>query len=121
MELIGKYIQIVRVADDLGTQKGLMISPQLYRKYIKPRQKEFGGKLGFWGGGCDTQQILPYETPKNVEKEVKKRIRDFAPGGGFVFASIHNIQYDVPPENICKLFDTVLKIGKYPIKKHKFH
>jgi len=170
LELIGEYIQVVRVADDLGAQKGLIISPQLYRKYIKPRQKEFyahikertdaklllhscgsiyeiipdlieigidvinpvqvsaknmdslklknefGDKLSFWGGSCDTQTILPYKTPVEIEKEVKKRISDFFPGGGFIFASIHNIQYDVPPENICALFDTAFKAGAYTLK-----
>ena len=80
-------------------------------------KNEFGDKLSFWGGSCDTQTILPYKTPVEVEREVRKRMSDFSPGGGFIFASIHNIQYDVPPENICALFDTAFKAGVYILKK----
>jgi uroporphyrinogen decarboxylase len=174
LDLIGQYIDVVRVADDLGMQEGLLINPKLYREFVKPRQKEFysfikertnaklllhscgsiyeiipdlieigvdainpvqvsaknmdslklknefGDKLSFWGGGCDTQKILPYSNPSGVEKEVKRRINDFAPNGGFVFAPVHDIQYDVPPENMVALYDTVLKFGRYPIYNKKF-
>lgn len=81
----------------------------------KKLKREFGGKVTFWGGGCDTQTILPYGTPEEVKKEVKRRIRDFAPGGGFVFAQVHNIQPDVPVENILAMYEAVREYGKYPI------
>jgi uroporphyrinogen decarboxylase len=48
-----------------------------------------------------------------VAEEVKQRIEDLAPQGGFVFAAVHNIQADVPPENIVAAFETALKYGKY--------
>jgi uroporphyrinogen decarboxylase len=51
-----------------------------------------------------------------VEREVRRRIADFAPGGGFVFNQIHNIQPQVPPENILRMFETVLQYGVYPIR-----
>ncbi len=67
---------------------------------------EFGKDIVFWGGGCDTQSVLPGGTPQQVRDEVKKRIDDFAPGGGFVFAQVHNIQPDVPPENMVAMWET---------------
>ncbi|HID08372.1 MAG TPA: hypothetical protein EYP10_14630, partial [Armatimonadetes bacterium] len=69
-------------------------------------KREFGRHLRFWGGGCDTQRILPYGTPEEVATEVQRRMRDLAPGGGFVFAAVHNIQPDVPPQNIITMFQT---------------
>ena len=77
-------------------------------------KEEFGDKIAFWGGGCDTQRVLPFGTPRDVEKEVKRRIEDLAPGGGFVFTQVHNIQVGVPPENIMAMYNTVKKYGKYP-------
>jgi len=170
LQLVGKYVQVVKLADDLGMQRGPIISPKLYRKFIKPRQRElytfikkrtkakvflhscgsvydfisdfieigvdilnpiqvsaknmntkrlkeeFGDKLTFWGGGCDTQCILPQRTSTQVREEVKRRIKELASGGGFIFTPVHNIQYDVDPENICALYDAALEFGKYPLR-----
>jgi len=66
----------------------------------KELKKEFGNELCFWGGGVETQNILPHGSVQEVKDEVKRRIDDLAPGGGFVFAAVHNIQPDVPPENL---------------------
>lgn len=77
---------------------------------------EFGKYITFWGGGIDTQTTLPFGSLKNIEKEVKERIRIFAPGGGYVFCPIHNIQADIPPEKILTIFQTAKKIRKYPIE-----
>lgn len=76
-------------------------------------KKEFGKDLTFWGGGCDTQHILPYGTPKQVKEETKKRIDDLAPGGGFLFTAVHNIQYDVPPQNLIAMWEVVKDYGVY--------
>lgn len=65
----------------------------------------YGGDIVFWGGGVDTQRVLPFGTPQEVRDEVRRRIDDLAPGGGFVFAAVHNIQAGVPPENIVAAFD----------------
>jgi uroporphyrinogen decarboxylase len=71
----------------------------------------YGKDVTFWGGGVDTQKVLPFGTPDEVRDEVKRRIDDFAPGGGFVFATVHNIQAFVPPANIEAAYDTVLRYG----------
>ncbi len=68
-------------------------------------KKEFGKDLVFWGGGVDTQDTLPHGTPEQVADEVKKNIEILAPGGGFVFAAVHNIQADVPAENFWAMWD----------------
>jgi uroporphyrinogen decarboxylase len=73
--------------------------------YLK---KEFGDQITFWGGGCDTQHVLTNATPEEIEGHVSDRLRIFAPGGGYVFNQIHNIQANVPPENITAMFDTAL-------------
>ena len=70
-------------------------------------KREFGKDLCFWGGGCDTQQILPHGTPEEVAADVQRRVAIFAPGGGFVFQQIHNVMADVPPENIVAMLDAV--------------
>lgn len=72
---------------------------------------EFGRDIVFWGGGVDTQRVLPFGKPQEVADEVKRRIDDLAPGGGFVFAAVHNIQAFVPPQNIVVAFDTALAYG----------
>ena len=69
-------------------------------------KREFGADLTFWGGGCDTQHTLPRSTPAEVAAEVKRLLDIFAPGGGYVFNQVHNIQADVPPENIVAMLET---------------
>ena len=76
-------------------------------------KREFGKDITFWGGGVDTQHVLPFGTPAEVREEVKRRIGDFAPGGGFVFASVHNVQSDVPPENFMAMWETMREFGVY--------
>jgi uroporphyrinogen decarboxylase len=166
---IGDLIDIHFTADDLAGQAGPLISPNLYRKVIKPRwariiqtiksktharifyhscgavesflpdlieigvdiinpvqvsavgmdtaglKKKYGKHLSFWGGGCDTQRILNLGTPDRVREEVRQRIADLAPGGGFIFNPVHNIQPFVPVENVAALFQAAHDFGKYPI------
>jgi len=68
-------------------------------------KRDFGDALTFWGGGIDTQKVLPSGTPEEVREEVRRRVGDLAPGGGFVFATVHNIQGDVPVANIEAMLD----------------
>jgi len=164
---VGQYVDVVMFNEDLGTQDHPLVSPELYRKMIKPYQKElfsfaklkcdaylllhsdgaiaplipdlieigvdalnpvqvsaagmdtkelkreFGQDISFWGGGCDTQSVLPFGTPEEVADEVKRRMDDLAPGGGFVFCPVHNIQTGVPPENIVAMFKTAREQGVY--------
>lgn len=166
LDHVGKYIQVFTFWDDVTSQNGWLIKPELYRKMIKPKQRrlveaikkktdaklffhccgaarglipdlidlgfdilnpvqvsakgmdtkglkaEFGHDITFWGG-IDTQRVLPFSKPQEVIDEVKRRIDDLAPGGGFVFATVHNIQAFVPPVNIVAAFDTALEYGKY--------
>ncbi len=163
LEVAGEDILVVAEADDIASQNSLLISPKMYRKFIKPRhkklfsfiknkakskayiwyhscgavkelipdlieegvdiinpvqlsakgmnaeelKKEFGKDLVFWGGGIDTQKALPNYSPEEVKVETKRNIDKLAPGGGFVFAPVHNVQADVPPENFLAMLEAV--------------
>lgn len=74
----------------------------------------FGDRLGFVGG-VDTQEVLPHGTLEQVRAEVHRRVRDLAPGGGYILAAVHSIQVDVPPENILAMADAAREFGRYPI------
>lgn len=169
LETVGDAVFIVAEADDLATQRGLMISPEMYRRFIYPQhrrlfehirrctrsrvyifyhscgavrpmiptlieegidilnpvqvsaegmdtaalKREFGRDVTFWGGGVDTQRVLPRGTPREVRDEVRRRIDDLAPGGGFVFSTVHNVQADVPPENYIAMWETLQECGAY--------
>jgi uroporphyrinogen decarboxylase len=69
-------------------------------------KQEYGNEIGFWGG-IDNLQVLPNGTPDDVRAEVKRRVEDLGSNGGYVLAAVHNIQPDVPPENVAALFDAV--------------
>jgi uroporphyrinogen decarboxylase len=173
LEEVGPYIDVLITGDDLGTDSSLMVSPQVYRRMIKPyhaelmaaiKQKtkakiffhsdgniypligdlieigvdllnpvqvsagdmgdtarlkrEFGKKISFCGA-IDTQTVLPHGTPEEVRAEVRGRIKDLAPGGGYIVASVHCIQPDVPPENVLAMCDEVQVSGKYPLLSPK--
>ena len=79
----------------------------------KELKREFGDELSFWGGGVDTQHVLPNGTPDEVRDEVKRRVDDLAPGGGFVFAAVHNVQVDVPAENLLAMRQALREYGVY--------
>jgi uroporphyrinogen decarboxylase len=76
---------------------------------------EFGAAFTFWGAGCGNV-LLSQGSPGEVEEEVHWRIRDLAPGGGYVFAPIHNIQANMPPENVVAFFRAAMKWGRYLIR-----
>jgi uroporphyrinogen decarboxylase len=78
----------------------------------KALKREFGKDICFWGA-IDTQRILPFGTPAEVETEVKRRIEELGPGGGYVLCAVHNIQADVSPENICAMYDAAHTHGRY--------
>lgn len=69
-------------------------------------KRDFGDRLTFWGGGCDTRFILSQGTPDDIRRHVRQQVSVLAPGGGFVFQQVHNILANVPPENIIAMFDT---------------
>ncbi len=70
-------------------------------------KSDFGKDICFWGGGCDTRTVLPTGTPAEVKEHVKRRLEILAPGGGFVFYTVHNILPDVPPQNIVAMFEAI--------------
>jgi uroporphyrinogen decarboxylase len=76
-------------------------------------KRDFGDTLVFWGGGVDTQGVLPNGTPQEVKDDVRRNIEALAPGGGFVFNTVHNIQPDIPSENLVAMYETLAEYGSY--------
>jgi hypothetical protein len=76
-------------------------------------KERFGDRVSFWGGGVDTQKTLPFGTPAEVRREVAERLEVLAPGGGFVFNPVHNVQAGVPVENLRAMYDAVREQGAY--------
>lgn len=160
IDTFGQYVQLVSMADDMGTQNGPMCSPAYIEEFCIPYYKrfcefvhansdikvflhncgsikqlipmlidagidvlnpvqisaenmdpkelthEFGDKICFWGGGCNTQQWLGAGTPEDVAANVRNLVRIFKQNKGFVFNQVHNIMGNVPPENIVAMLDT---------------
>ena len=106
IEFIPDLIEIgVEVLNPVQVQAAHMDSAALKR--------EFGQDLTFWGGGADPVAIMSSGSPDDVRREVNRRIEDFKMDGGYVFASIHNIQADVPPENVVAFFEAAYETGSY--------
>jgi uroporphyrinogen decarboxylase len=76
-------------------------------------KREFGRDLAFWGGAADSQGVLGRGSVEEVRAEVRRRVDDLMPGGGFVFASVHNIQANVPPEHVLAMWQVVEERGGY--------
>lgn len=76
---------------------------------------KYGGRITFWGGGVDTQSTLPFGSAQEVRQEARERIRAFAPGGGFVFNAVHNVQALVPVENVLAMYRAAREYGTYPL------
>ena len=88
---------------------------QISARGMDPRwlKATYGDRLVLWGGGIDAQHVLPRATPDEVRSHVRRNLEAFKPGGGYVFNNVHNIQADVPPENVVALFDAALQFGRY--------
>jgi uroporphyrinogen decarboxylase len=76
---------------------------------MEPRglKRDFGKDILFWGGGCDTREVLPHGTPQQVRDHVRRQLEIMAVDGGFVFQQVHNILANVPPGNIVAMFDAI--------------
>lgn len=162
-DAFGPRIDVLQFNDDLGNQLSALISPEIYRRLIKPAhaalfahakkrmpqahillhscgcirpflddlieagvhainpvqynaafmepsalKRDFGRDLTFWGGAVATQTVLTFGTPKDVADEARRMIDILAPGGGFVFNQVHNIQTGIPPEKVIALYDTAI-------------
>ena len=164
-QAVGDVVDIIRFGDDLGTDQGPFMPPDVYRRLFKPRHKilcqyvkehsqmhtflhscgsiykllpdlidagfeiinpvqitsrdmepeklkrEFGPHITFWGGGADTRHTLNNGSPAQVKDHVTQLLEIFAPGGGYVFNTVHNIMPDVPPENIVAMFEAVAEFN----------
>ena len=88
---------------------------QISARDMDPRtlKDRFGTRIVFWGGGIDSQRVLPFASPETVRDEVRRNLDIFKVGGGYVFNSVHNIQHGVPPRNITALFDAAYEFGFY--------
>lgn len=109
----GSIYEIIPDLIEIGLD---IINPvQISAKDMGPERlkREFGRDLVFWGGGCDTQAVLPQGTLEEIETHVRENIEIFAPGGGFVFAPVHNVQPDVPPENIAAVYRLAREYGEH--------
>ena len=91
---------------------------QFTAKGMEPEtvKAKFGENLVVWGAGVDTQKVLPFGTPDEVRAQVRENIRVFAPGGGFVFGTVHNVQPPTPVENLLAMYETVAEMRAYPIR-----
>ena len=81
----------------------------------KRLKREFGSRLAFWGA-IDTHHVMPYGTVEEVRQEVYRRIHELGPGGGYILCAVHNIQPEVPPENVVAMYDAAYEMGRYPLK-----
>jgi len=101
---------IVKLIDDFIDMGVDILNPvQCSAAGMEPEflKSKYGDRLVFWGGGVNTQHTLPFGSPDEVREEVLQRLRTFAPGGGYVFNPIHNIQQPTPIENILAMFDAI--------------
>jgi uroporphyrinogen decarboxylase len=76
-------------------------------------KRQFGKNITFWGGGIDSQHILPFVTPEQIRAEVRRNLEIFKPGGGYIFNNVHNIQAGVPPQNVLALYEAAYEHGFY--------
>jgi uroporphyrinogen decarboxylase len=77
-------------------------------------KRRFGDRIAFWGA-VDTQQVLPFGTVQDVRTEVRRRICDLGSGGGYVLAAVHNVQPEVPPENVVAMCEAARAFGVYAV------
>jgi uroporphyrinogen decarboxylase len=103
------------IGDLIDTGIDILNPVQMSAKGMNLRElkQEFGQDVVFWGGGVDTQGVLSRGTPEQVREDVKRNIEALAPGGGFIFAAVHDIQADVPPENILVMWEAWREYGIY--------
>ena len=109
MHCCGSITQLLPDLIDVGVD---IVSPvQINAADMDPHKlkTEFGKDVCFWGGGVDTQIMLPTGTPQQIKEHVKRNIEEFSKDGGYVFAAVHNIQANVPVENIIAMWETFIE------------
>jgi uroporphyrinogen decarboxylase len=111
----GSIFNLLPMMADMGVD---ILNPvQCTAANMEPKRlkRMFGDRLVFWGGGVDSTTVLLSGTDQEVRKQVRERIRTFAPGGGYVFSPVHNIQPDVPVENVVAAYEAAAEYGQYPV------
>lgn len=98
---------------DIGVEILNPVQTSAYNMSPEYLEKNFGTRIVFWGGGVDNLRVLPCGLPAEVKEDVRKRLEIFMPGGGYIFSSIHNIQSDVPPQNIIAMWEALQEYGVY--------
>ena len=88
------------------------IQPGAFRMEPERLKADYGSRLCFHGG-FDTQNVLPFGTPEEIEAEVARVMTAMKPGGGYIFSAAHNIQGDVPAQNVLTMFEAAGRIGRY--------
>ena len=103
------------IADLIDTGIDILNPLQLSAAGMNPKEikKQFGRELTLWGGAVDSQSTLPRGTPRDVREETKRNLDSLAPGGGYVFSPVHNIQPDVPIENFMAMWEAMQQYGRY--------
>jgi len=103
------------IADLIDNGVDILNPVQIGLVNMEPQKlkKEFGDQIVFWGGGIDSQHVLPFTEPAEIKEHVRKNIEHFKPEGGYVFNNVHNIQFGIPPENITAMFDAAYEFGFY--------
>jgi len=106
---------VAHIPDLLDNGIDILNPVQISARGMEPAKlkAQFGGRLSFWGGGIDSQHVLPRAMPQEVREHVRRNVEAFKPGGGYVFNNVHNIQADVPPENVLAMFDAAKEFGAY--------
>jgi uroporphyrinogen decarboxylase len=110
---------ISALLDDLiaaGVEVINPVQPRARDMDCRELKQRFGSKVVFHGG-VDEQQVLPYGNVEDVREEVLARIAALGPGGGYILAPAHNLQDDVPPQNVAAMFDAAREYGRYPLEK----
>jgi uroporphyrinogen decarboxylase len=103
------------IPDLIGNGIDILNPVQISAAKMAPQElkRKFGDSLTFWGGGIDPQHVLPFATPEEIREHVENNMAIFKPGGGYVFNNVHNIQAEVPPENVIALFEAAYDYGFY--------
>jgi uroporphyrinogen decarboxylase len=113
MHCCGSIKPFIPILTDCGID---ILNPvQISAKNMDPNdlKDNYGNEMTYWGGGCDTQNILNVGSPEDVKENVRNLIKIFKPGTGFVFNQVHNIMGDITPENIVTMFDTAYEESFY--------
>jgi uroporphyrinogen decarboxylase len=111
----GSYFPIMQDLLEIGIDIFNALQPKAKNMNLKKIKNTFGTKVSLFGG-IDIQEVMPFGSLPDIEREVKRVTREAAAGGGYILAGAHNIQPDTSAEKVVKLFEFAKKHGRYPIE-----